>query len=306
MSRSADAGSDAGSDVVGDVVRAVVVDDEPAARQTILTLLAGREDVRVVGEATNGREAVEVVRRERPDLLFLDVQMPDQDGFGVLETLGDEVPRGVVFVTAHDEHAIRAFEVHALDYVLKPFGRPRFAAAVARALERLRALDALTLQRTLSSMAADRRTGHETAGDLALGPAEPSFGSVPSGPGSSGTAPSAPPHPTKRIGVRTGARVALVDVDAIDWVEALGDYARLHVAKQTHLVSRRMHDLELVLAGGRFLRIHRSLIVNLDRIRELHRESDGSGTIVLSGGVRLRVARGRWDALQQALGVEEF
>src|SRR5829696_3785567 len=147
-------------------VRAVVVDDEPTAREVVLTLLAEHPTVQVVGEATNGKEAVLLVRQLRPDLLFLDIQMPDQDGFRVLESLGDDVPRGIVFVTAHDEHAIRAFDVHALDYVLKPFGRPRFKAAVTRALEGLRAMEALTLQRTLASMAADRHADLRSAGEL--------------------------------------------------------------------------------------------------------------------------------------------
>jgi two-component system LytT family response regulator len=263
------------------IIRAVIADDEPAAREVVITLLAEHPEVRVVGEATNGREAVELVRSMRPDLLFLDIQMPDQDGFGVLDALGKDVPRGVVFVTAHDEHAIRAFDVHALDYVLKPFGRPRFNAAVTRALERLSQLDALTLHRTLASIAEDRRAGQRPAGELS----------------------SSPP---RRIGVRTGAKIVLVDVARIDWVEASGDYARIHAGKQTHLVSQRMNALERLLDAGEFIRIHRSLIVNLKRVRELYRESDGGGTIVLENGVRLRVARGRWDALQSALGIEEF
>jgi two-component system LytT family response regulator len=281
-------------------VSAVVVDDEPAAREVIATLLADHPQVRIVGEATNGRQAVEVVRRTRPDLLFLDVQMPDEDGFGVLDALGDEVPRGVVFVTAHDEHAVRAFDVHALDYVLKPFGRPRFMAAVARALERLRALDALSLQRTmrgtLASMAADRRADREPAGELSLGDA----------PAAGAGAGAEERRAVRRIGVRTGTRTVLVDVDAIDWVEALGDYARIHVGRQTHVVSQRMHALERLLEAGTFVRIHRSLIANLSRIRELHRDADGGGTVILDGGVRLRVARGRWEALQGALAMEEF
>jgi two-component system LytT family response regulator len=144
------------TDAIARRIRAVVVDDEPSAREVVLTLLAEHPSVEVVGEATNGREAVELIRRLRPGLPFLDVQMPDLDGFAVLDALGADVPRGVVFVTAHDEHAIRAFEVHALDYVLKPFGRPRFGAAVARALDRLQAMDALSLQQTLASIAADR------------------------------------------------------------------------------------------------------------------------------------------------------
>jgi two-component system LytT family response regulator len=273
-------------------VRAVVVDDEPAAREVVVTMLAEYPHVDVVGEATNGREAVVLVRRERPDLLFLDIQMPDGEGFGVLDALGEDVPRGVVFVTAHDEHAIRAFEVHALDYILKPFGRPRFRAAVTRALDRLSALDALTLQRTLVSMADDRRTAASPAGELSLGPGA-----------DNGARAGGPP---RRLGVRTGARTVLVDVASIDWVEASGDYARIHAGKQTHLVSQRMHALERLLEAGDFIRIHRSLIVNLRRVRELHRDADGGGTIVLLDGVRLRVARGRWEALQAALGIEEF
>src|SRR5687768_17970844 len=150
------------------VVRALVVDDEPAAREAVTTLLAERPPVEVVGEASNGKEAVALVRRLRPDLLFLDIQMPDQDGFRVLDALGGDVPRGIVFVTAHDEHAIRAFDVHALDYVLKPFGRPRFSAAVTRALEGLRAMDALTLHRTLASMAADRLADERPPAELSL------------------------------------------------------------------------------------------------------------------------------------------
>jgi two-component system LytT family response regulator len=269
------------------IVRAVVVDDEPAARGAVTTLLAEHPSVRVVGEATNGRDAVHLVRDLRPDLLFLDIQMPDQDGFGVLETLGSDVPAGVVFVTAHDEHAIRAFEMHALDYVLKPFGRPRFAAAVNRALERLHALDALTMQRTLASMSEDRRANRAPPGELSM--EEPGRRA-----------------PLQRIGVRIGARVVVIDVATIDWLEADGDYARIHVGKQVHLVSQRMNALERLLEGDAFARIHRSVIVNVSRVRELVRDADGGGAIVLHDGVRLRVARGRWEALQRVLGLEEF
>jgi two-component system LytT family response regulator len=275
-------------------VRAVVVDDEPTAREVVMTLLAEHPTVQVVGEATNGKEAVALVRRVRPDLLFLDIQMPDQDGFRVLEALGDDVPRAIVFVTAHDEHAIRAFDVHALDYVLKPFGRPRFKAAVTRALEGLRAMDALTLHRTLASMAADRADSRP-AGELSIGE---SLASEADGR-------SRAPGP-RRIGVRNGSKITLVDVEAIDWVEASGDYARIHAGKHAYLVSQRMHALERLLESREFIRVHRSLIVNVKRIRELHREPDGGGTLVLTDGVRLRVARGRWESMERALEMEEF
>lgn len=273
-----------------DALRAVIVDDEPDARDVVRTLLGAHAGLRVVGEATNGRDAVALIRRERPDIVFLDVQMPDLDGFGVLERLGDEVPRAVVFVTAHDEHAIRAFELHALDYVLKPFGRPRFDAAVARAVERLSALDALSLQRTLASMADGRRSRDEAPSELA--PEEPSR-----------AAAGSRPAPLRRLGVRQGSRITLVEADSIDWIEADGDYVRIHAGRSQHLVLQRLHALEEAFEPGAFVRIHRSVLVRASRIRELHRESDGSGSIVLQDGVRLRVARGRWEALQGALGV---
>lgn len=268
-------------------IRAVIVDDEPAARDAVRTMLLERPQVQVVAEASNGHEAEAVIRRMRPDLLFLDVQMPDRDGFAVLDALGPDVPRGVVFVTAHDEHAIRAFDVHALDYLLKPFGRQRFNAAVTRALDRLRALDALTLQRTLSSMAQARGAAVEPAADVAAAP--------------SNTSRSAP----RRLAVRVGAKVTLVDVDAIDWMESVGDYVRIHAGKQSHLVTQRLHALERLLETSGFIRVHRSLIVNGARVHELHRDADGSGTIVLRDGVRLRVARDRWETLYSALRLEE-
>ena len=287
------------------VVRAVVVDDEPDGREVVLTLLAAHPDVEVIGQAGNGREAVEVVRRTRPDLLFLDIQMPDQDGFGVLEALGADVPRGIVFVTAHDEHAIRAFDVHALDYVLKPFGQPRFTAAVTRALERLRALDALTLQRTLASMADGLRHRNEPAGELSIAGSPNSDAVVDASLVSAPRRDGRRRAPLRRLGVRVGAKTVIVDVDAIDWIEALGDYARIHAGRRAHLVAQRMHALEQALAGGPFLRIHRSAIVNVQRIRELHRDNDGGGMLVLEDGLRLRVARGRWGVLQSVLAMRQ-
>jgi two-component system LytT family response regulator len=279
------------------ILRAAIVDDEPSARDAVRLMLADHAEVQVVGEASNGNEAVKVVRETRPDLLFLDVQMPDLDGFGVLDALGDEIPRGVVFVTAHDEHAIRAFEVHALDYLVKPFGRPRFAAAVSGAIERLRALDALSLQQTLASVAADRALGAAPAGELAIAAA----GDV-AAAASSTSAPGAP----RRIGVRNGAKTVLVEIDSIDWVEASRDYARIHAGARTHVVSQRMNALEGLLEGCGFVRVHRSLIVNAMRVRELHRAADGSGLLVLANGVRLRVSRGRWEEVERRLHLQAF
>jgi two-component system LytT family response regulator len=263
--------------------RAVVADDEAVARAAVLTLLEDAPAVEVIGEAASGAETVALVKRLRPDLLFLDVQMPGGDGFHVLEALGGEVPRGVVFVTAFDEHAVRAFEVHALDYVVKPFGRPRFDAAVARAVARLEAEEALSLRRTLEALVEGRRVPEDGAGTLTERLAEA-------------------PRP-ENLAVRVGSRTLLVPVADVEWIEADGDYARIHAGGRAHLVSARLQALEDLLDPHRFLRVHRSVIVSLPRVAELQRDPDGGGSLVLRNGVRLRVARGRWEPLERALAL---
>jgi two-component system LytT family response regulator len=265
-------------------LRALVVDDEPVAREAVRTLLQEEPAIEVVGEAGSGDEAIQCVRRLQPDLLFLDVQMPGRDGFEVLEALGPDVPRGVVFVTAFDEHALRAFDVHALDYVVKPFGRPRFAAAVARAVARLRAEDAASLRRALAGLARSLKPSSEPAGLLALDDS------------------GSPSHP-ERLTVRLGSRILLVPVDEVDWIESDGDYVRIHAGGAAHFIAARTAALERLLDPRRFLRIHRSVIVNLSRVRELARDDDGGGAVVLHDGVRLRVARSRWEGLERALGI---
>lgn len=262
------------------VFRALVVDDEPAARDALHALLADEPRVSVIGEARNGDEAVERVRALRPDLLLLDVQMPDRDGFGVLDALGDDVPAGVVFVTAHDEHALRAFEVHALDYVLKPFGRPRLRAAVHRAVRRLDAEDAWSLRHTLAALVRGHRATLEDGG----------------------IETDAVAAPITRLAVRRNDRTLLVDVDDVDWIEAVGDYVRLHTARGVHLLADRMHALEQRLDPARFLRIHRSTIVNLRRVCAVQRAEDGGGIVHLDSGVQLRVARNRWASFERSIG----
>lgn len=265
--------------------RAVVVDDEPTAREVVVTFLGEDERVEVVGEAGSGAEALSRIRALVPDLVFVDIQMPDMDGFSVLEALGDEVPPGVVFVTAHDAYALRAFEVHALDYVLKPFGRPRFKAAVDRALLRLEA-EGGTSPGTVSALLGRRRGSDDPPGELAREEPE-----------------TAAPRP-KRLAVRVGTRIVLVPIREVDWAEADGDWVRVNAGGSVHLIGSTLQALEEMLGPDGFFRIHRSVLANLERVRELHRESDGSGYLVLEGGVRLRVSRGRWEPLVRALGVE--
>lgn len=266
----------------GVLLRAVIVDDEPAARDAVRTLLESVPQVEVVGEAADGGEAVTILRELRPDLLFLDIQMPDRDGFAVIEALGEEIPRCVILVTAHSEYAHRAFEVHAVDYIVKPFGRPRFVDAVERALHRLEADEALGMRETLRSLMNSLADESSNDGDRA----------------------AVSPARAGRIGVRTGNRTVLVDVGDIDWIEADGDLVRLHVQGQVHLVRGPLRALEANLSSGRFLRIHRSVVVNLDRVGALHRMRDGSGDVALRSGVRLRVSRGRWDDLVRGLELD--
>ena len=250
-------------------VRTLVVDDEPIARRTLCLLLARDPEVELVG-ACDAVAAIEVIPRERPDLLFLDIQMPELDGFGLLERVGVETVPAIVFVTAFEQHALRAFDVDAVDYLLKPFDDERFALALRRA------------------KAALLRDGSA--------PADPAPGAV-----VAAAAIATAPSYLRRFVVRVGDRINLVRVADVDWVEAADYYARLHARKQTWLVRQSMGDLERDLDPAQFFRIHRSSIVNLDRIRELVPHFKGEYSVVMLDGTTLRMSRGRLDELQRRL-----
>jgi two-component system LytT family response regulator len=237
---------------------AVVADDEPLGRRGITARLARSERVRVVAECADGRTAVEAVTRLVPDILFLDVRMPDLDGFEVVEALPKPRRPHVVFVTAHDRHAVDAFRVRALDYLVKPIDDERFAEALARAVE---AADR-PLTPTLSPSRAERE-------------------------GRGGAFP-----------VRAKGRVTLVPYDEVDWIEAQGDYACLHAGGREHLVRETMSVLQDRL-DGRFLRIHRSAIVNAGRVRELRSLENGDFRVILEGGAELRLSRTHREALSR-------
>jgi two-component system LytT family response regulator len=224
-------------------IRALVVDDEPLARRNVTILLRGDPDIGSIEECGSGVEAVEAIRRCKPDLLFLDVQMPECGGFDVLELLGADLPRAIIFVTAYDEYALRAFEAGALDYLLKPFDDARFSRALNRA-----------------------------KGNLAL------YGSLPS-------------QPSKRLVVRSPGRLLFLDVSDIDWIDAANYYACLHAGGDTHIIRRTLAELERDLGEGQFIRIHRSIIVNLDRVQGLELQSGGEYEVVLKSKVRLRLSR---------------
>ena len=249
-------------------IRTVVADDQPIARQRILSLLADENDVEVVAEAASGPEVVAAVRRLSPDLVFLDMQMPELDGLGVIQAIGPERMPPTIFVTAYDEYAIQAFEVHALDYLLKPFGRVRFQAALARARKQLQQQRADALAGRLVALVDELR---------------------------------APEPKGERLIVRTGGRVVFVNTDQIDWVEAEGNYVRLHVATDSYLVRDTMANVMARLGEGRFFRIHRSRIVRVERIKELRLAPGGDYDVVLKTGLKLGLSRLYKEALQERL-----
>jgi two-component system LytT family response regulator len=243
------------------MIRALIVDDEPVARQRVMALLAGETDVEIVGECASGSEACLAIERAAPDLVFLDVQMPEMDGFAVVERVGSRMPP-VVFVTAYHECAVRAFEVHALDYLLKPFSGPRFKRALAPARGQL-----------------SRRLG---SADARSSPAQP--------------------RAADRLAVKSNGRIYFVKATDVDWCEASGNYIALHIGAQEHIVRETMNRLETKLDRQQFIRIHRSTIVNIDRVQELRSSFGGESVVLLRGGTRLTLSRGYREHLMTRLG----
>ena len=233
-------------------LRALIVDDEELARERIRALLADDPEIEIHGECANGREAVEAIRRAVPDLLFLDIQMPEMDGFQVLEAVARERIPAIVFVTAHDRYAVEAFDYAALDYLLKPFDRARFLETLARAKTRIERRDTGEIRRQIDGLLDNL----------------------------------ARPH-LDRLVVKDAGRIAFVKVGEIRWIEAQGNYASIHAGGETHLLRRTMKDLASRLDPRRFARIHRSIIVNLDRVREIATLLHGEYRVVLDDGTEL-------------------
>jgi len=269
MARGAAAGASGGN---MKPIRAFIVDDEPLAREWLRTLILEEPGVALVGEARDGREAITKLTETKPDLLFLDVQMPELDGFDVLRALDPATLPVVIFVTAYDTHALKAFEVHALDYLLKPFERDRFRVAMERARERCAPRGGEAAARRLVELL-------ESLGAKARG--------------------------LDRVAVKTDGVIKLVRLADVDFIEAAGRYVTLHAGKEQHLVRETMNDLEAKLDPTVFARVHRSAIVNLDRVRELKTESHGEVTIVLADGRTLRWSRSYRERLEALLGSVE-
>ncbi len=250
------------------MIRTLVVDDQPLAIERLQTLLASQPDVDVVGTAQSGPDAVVAVSTLAPDLVFLDLQMPGLDGFGVIEQVGPEAMPLTVFVTAYDEHALRAFDVHALDYLLKPFGRLRLERTLARARRRLEVERAGAMASRLVAMVEDLR---------------------------------APRRSGPRLLVRSGGRVLYVPMDQIDWVEAEGNYSVLHVGTDRYRVRATISSLLGELAPAGFARIHRSTLVNIRRVKELRIAAGGDYDVMLTTGESLGLTRLYKEALQTRL-----
>jgi len=254
-------------------IRTLIVDDELAAREGIRHLLAADPEIVVAGECANGRDAAAAIRDGAPDLVFLDVQMPELDGFEVLREVGVERAPAVVFVTAFDQYALRAFDVHAIDYLLKPFTDERFRQSLERAKQQVRHGRLGELSQKLAAL---------------LGPGEPSR--------------AARPRYLDRLLVKSGGKVTLLPVGEIDWIDAEGDYVRIHVGKTWHLLRETMKNLEGQLDPTRFVRIHRSTIVNLEKVKELQPFFRGEYVVVLHNGATLKLSRGYRENLEARLG----
>ena len=250
-------------------IRAIIIDDESLARDRLRKMLAGRSEIEIAGEAADGAAGVESIRQLKPDLVFLDVQMPELDGFGVLAALGSENLPAVIFVTAYDQFALKAFEVHAVDYLLKPYDQERFNTALTRAVDRIRQQRSGDLSQRLTSLLADVKPSSKAL---------------------------------ERLAIKSSGRVVVLKVEDIDWVESADNYVVLHIGHESHMHRETMNAMEGQLPPAKFMRISRSTIVNVDRIKELQPLFHGEYAVILRNGAKLTLSRTHRDKLDQLMG----
>jgi two-component system, LytTR family, response regulator len=248
-------------------LRTMIADDEPLARERLRMLLAPDPEIDVVAECRNGSEVVQSLKAAKTDLLFLDIRMPGRDGFEVIEAIGPASMPITVFVTAHNEHAVNAFEVHALDYLVKPIERKRLEQTLARVKERVQLQEAFAVREQISSAV-------EAIRQVASHPERP-----------------------QRFLTKSGNTASVVAVSDIEWIEAADYYVGLHAGGKRHLLRESIRALETKLDPKKFIRVHRSAIVNLDHVREIHRDGQSEGWVLLSTGVRVRLNRNGWRKL---------
>jgi two-component system LytT family response regulator len=246
-------------------IRTIIVDDELLARDRMRQLLKNEAEFEIIGECSDGRTAVATIREQSPDLVFLDIQMPELDGIAVAEAIGSEGGPVIVFVTAHDKFALRAFEIHAVDYLLKPFDRERFQKALQRALEQVKQRESSSLIERQAALIAELKS----------------------------------PRSDDRIAVKSGGHVVWVKLEEVDWIGSADNYAELHVGAKSHLLRETLVALESRLDQKTFVRISRSIIVNAPRIKELKRLFYGGCELILQDGTKLTLSRRYRDKLQQ-------
>jgi two-component system LytT family response regulator len=239
-------------------IRTLIVDDEPLARERVKRFLKDERDIELLGECGNGSDAIRAIKEMRPDLVFLDIQMPEKNGFDVIKSIDGEHLPTIVFITAYDQYALQAFEVHALDYLLKPFNRERFHSAVGRAKEQIEGQKRGELDERLASLISS------------ITPEKKYL---------------------ERMVVKSVGRVFFLKTEEIDWIEASGNYLKLHVGRDAHMIRETMNAVEAKLDPSQFMRIHRSTIVNVDRIKELHPMFSGDYSVILRDGTELALSR---------------
>ena len=241
-----------------DSIKVLIVDDEPHARERIKRLLKRENGFEIVGEEGNGTDAIRAIKQERPDVVFLDIQMPEMDGFDVIEAIGPHAMPRVIFVTAYEEYALRAFDVHAFDYLLKPFSQSRFHETVQRIRAEPTRRDDSQRGRSLEALLLDLHKDQLSE---------------------------------ERLTIRAGGRIFFVKSGEISWIEASGNYVVLHVGGREHLVRYSLTSFHSLLTSGNFIRVHRSRIVNIDHAREIRSKPDGSHCIIMKDGTSLPVGR---------------
>jgi Response regulator of the LytR/AlgR family len=249
-------------------LKALIADDEPLARERLRFLLSRDEEIEIAGECRNGKEVVAALREDKVDVVFLDIQMPGKDGFDVIEQVGVAQMPVTVFVTAHNEYAMQAFEVQALDYLTKPVEPERLQSTLLRVRERIASRSALMNQEQLKAVLAGLETGRDTRQDY-----------------------------PKRFLVPNGTKDSFVNVNEIEWIEAADYYSCLHVGSRNYMLRESIKQLAATLDPARFVRIHRSVIVNVDQVHEILREGRSEGSVVLSNGQRLRMSKRGWQTL---------
>jgi two-component system LytT family response regulator len=255
-------------------IRVLIVDDEPLGRRAVRQLLAAYDDIEIAGEARNGKEAIRLLRHVSPDLMFLDVQMPELDGFAVLRSVEPQYVPLVIFVTAFDTFAVRAFEENALDYLVKPLHEGRFRNAVAKARERLRSREAVELSRRLSNLLANSNEGRT---------------------------PKSSPKPAQRLLIGTSGGDLILDASEIEWIQADDYYAAIHSQGRRYLVRESLSSLEKRLDRSQFIRVHRTVIVSLAQVREMTCQAEETQTVLLRDGSRIPLSRRRRARVAEAL-----